>query len=134
MAPCRASLLTLFVGVLLVNLMAVTQSVGEGVPTPQCHIVPLLGEGNHKGLPLHYITVCRGNPTCKALNLMALSHAYALSLYLNFISVYFAYPLYYSWKWNAHVQSLGGSSPKKDENHGPRFASRWRVGTRKNAH
>jgi|GEM_PF-5120076 len=38
----------------------------------QCHIVPLLGEGNHKGLPLHYITVCRGNPTCKALNLMAL--------------------------------------------------------------
>ncbi|OQY57009.1 MAG: hypothetical protein B6247_01610 [Candidatus Parabeggiatoa sp. nov. 2] len=67
MAPCRASLLTLFVGVLLVNLMAVTQSVGEGVPTPQCHIVPLLGEGNHKGLPLHYITVCRGNPTCKAL-------------------------------------------------------------------
>jgi hypothetical protein len=34
MAPCRASLLTLFVGVLLLNLMAVTQSVGEGVPTP----------------------------------------------------------------------------------------------------
>ncbi|RKZ52335.1 MAG: hypothetical protein DRR08_28360, partial [Candidatus Parabeggiatoa sp. nov. 2] len=34
---------------------------------------PLLGEGNHKGLPLHYITVCRGNPTCKALNLMALN-------------------------------------------------------------
>jgi len=38
----------------------------------QCHIVPLLGEGNHKGLPLHDMTVCRGNPTCKALNLMAL--------------------------------------------------------------
>jgi len=34
--------------------------------------VPLLGEGNHKGLPLHDMTVCRGNPTCKALNLMAL--------------------------------------------------------------
>jgi len=28
----------------------------------QCHIVPLLGEGNHKGLPLHDMTVCRGNP------------------------------------------------------------------------
>jgi len=39
---------------------------------PQCHIVPLLGEGNHKGLPLHYITVCRGNPTCKALNFQVL--------------------------------------------------------------
>jgi|GEM_PF-2588578 len=30
--------------------------------------MPLLGKGNHKGLPLHYITVCRGNPTCKALS------------------------------------------------------------------
>jgi len=39
----------------------------------QCHIVPLLGEGNHKGLPLRDMTVCRGNPTCKALNLMALT-------------------------------------------------------------
>jgi len=33
-------------------------------------------KGNHKGLPLHNMTVRRGNPTCKALtkklNLMAL--------------------------------------------------------------
>jgi len=36
---------------------------GHPQVSPQCHIVPLLGEGNHKGLPLHYITVCRGNPT-----------------------------------------------------------------------
>jgi len=51
-------------------------------------IVPIcvkLGEGNHKGLPLHYITVCRGNPTCKALNLMALRfHLGLLSRVANY--------------------------------------------------
>gem|GEM_PF-2369023 len=54
------------------NLALASEALFKSLMSGQCHIVPLLGEGNHKGLPLHDITVCRGNPTCKALNLMAL--------------------------------------------------------------